>query len=285
MTTFSLARRSLLLGAVCLAACSRPVASQAGPDPYAASSWRKLTDADWRGRLPPAAYGVLRHSDTERPFTSPLLGEHRRGVFACLGCGLPLFKSDWKFESGTGWPSFYTAFGGAVGHKSDFLLGYERTEYHCAQCLGHQGHVFNDGPRPTGLRYCNNGVALKFTPPDPGRGLQADEPGTQLKSSTTNFTKNTNGEALRAKPPSPFWGGTDAAGVRVGKLRAGLCACPTEGAWVRLGSAPRPCATRWSAGHFDPLTSLTDPARVVVWLWSWARKAPNAAPHRVSRRP
>jgi peptide-methionine (R)-S-oxide reductase len=134
-------------------------------DPYANSKWRKLTDADWKKRLPPESYDVLRHEGTERPGSSPLLNEHRKGTFVCLGCGLPLFKSDWKFESGTGWPSFYTAIPGALGKKSDHLLAFEeRTEYHCAQCLGHQGHVFNDGPRPTGLRYCNDGVALRFVP-------------------------------------------------------------------------------------------------------------------------
>jgi peptide-methionine (R)-S-oxide reductase len=107
---------------------------------------------------------VLRQEATETPFTSPLLNEHRHGTFACLGCGLALFKSEWKFDSHTGWPSYYDVIPGALGQKSDFQLVEERTEYHCAQCLGHQGHVFNDGPRPTGLRYCNNGVALKFIP-------------------------------------------------------------------------------------------------------------------------
>jgi len=133
-------------------------------DPFAGSSWRKLTDADWKRRLPPESYDVLRHEGTERPFSSPLLNEHRKGVFACLGCELPLFHSEWKFDSGTGWPSFYTALNSNLGRKSDHLLIEERTEYHCARCLGHQGHLFNDGPRPTGLRYCNDGVALKFIP-------------------------------------------------------------------------------------------------------------------------
>ena len=90
--------------------------------------------------------------------------EHRKGVFACLGCDLPLFRSEWKFDSGTGWPSFFTSIPGALAKKSDHALIVERTEYHCARCLGHQGHVFDDGPRPTGLRYCNNGVALRFLP-------------------------------------------------------------------------------------------------------------------------
>jgi peptide-methionine (R)-S-oxide reductase len=154
-------RRALLASAAALAACSAPVA-KAAPDRYAASPWRKLTPADWKGRLPPESFAVLREEATETAFTSPLLNEHRHGVFACLGCGLPLFKSDWKYDSGTGWPSFWTEIPGALAKKSDHLLIEERTEYHCAQCLGHQGHVFNDGPRPTGLRYCNNGVALKF---------------------------------------------------------------------------------------------------------------------------
>lgn len=133
-------------------------------DPYSASPFRKLSDEAWKKRLSPAAYQVLRHEATERPGSSPLLKEKRKGVFACAGCGLPLFRSEWKFESGTGWPSFYTAIKGAVGKKTDRMLGMVRTEYHCAQCLGHQGHVFDDGPAPTGLRYCNNGLALKFAP-------------------------------------------------------------------------------------------------------------------------
>ncbi len=165
MQATPLDRRRFLMGstlALAAAACA-PRQAQAA-DAYANSSWRKLSDADWKAQLPPVSYEVLRHENTERPGTSPLLGEHRKGTFACLGCGLALFKSDWKFESGTGWPSFYTAIPGALGKKTDLAIGVPRTEYHCAQCLGHQGHVFNDGPRPTGLRYCNNGVALKFIP-------------------------------------------------------------------------------------------------------------------------
>ena len=108
------------------------------------------------------SFGVLRQEDTEYPNSSPLLNEHRRGTFICMGCDLPLFKSEWKFDSGTGWPSFFQVLETGVQRKSDFKIGVPRTEYHCARCLGHQGHVFDDGPRPTGLRYCNNGVALKF---------------------------------------------------------------------------------------------------------------------------
>jgi peptide-methionine (R)-S-oxide reductase len=131
-------------------------------DRYAASPWRKLSDAEWKKRLSPEAYNVLRREGTEAPGSSPLLDEHRKGTFHCAGCGLALFRSDWKFDSGTGWPSFYTAIPGALGTKTDHLLILPRTEYHCAQCLGHQGHVFDDGPKPTGLRYCNDGVALRF---------------------------------------------------------------------------------------------------------------------------
>ena len=160
-------RRSLLLSAAALTACSAaPAAStaKAAPDRYADSPWRKLTEADWQKRLPPPSFQVLRQQGTEMAGTSPLDHEHRHGTFVCMGCGLALFKSEWKFDSGTGWPSFYTEIGGALAKKADFEIVEERTEYHCAQCLGHQGHVFDDGPRPTGLRYCNNGVALKFIP-------------------------------------------------------------------------------------------------------------------------
>ncbi len=124
-----------------------------------------LSDDEWKKRLPPQSYAVLRHEATEQPGTSPLLNEHRKGVFACLGCDLPLFSSDKKFDSHTGWPSFFDVMKAHISTKSDHQLSFEeRTEYHCARCGGHQGHVFNDGPQPTGLRYCNNGVALKFIP-------------------------------------------------------------------------------------------------------------------------
>jgi peptide-methionine (R)-S-oxide reductase len=155
-------RRFFLLTASALAACGAPAVTSADEKAYASSPFRKITDAEWKKRLAPDAYSVLRHEDTERPGSSPLNREKRKGTYVCAGCALPLFKSDWKFESGTGWPSFYTAIKGSLGTKTDHLIGVPRTEYHCAQCLGHQGHVFNDGPRPTGLRYCNNGLALKF---------------------------------------------------------------------------------------------------------------------------
>ena len=131
---------------------------------FAQTNWTAVSDAELKRRLSPAAYRVLRHEDTERAGTSPLNHEKRAGTYVCAGCGLPLFKSDWKYDSGTGWPSFYTAIKGALGTKTDFKIGFPRKEYHCARCGGHQGHVFDDGPRPTGLRYCNNGVALRFVP-------------------------------------------------------------------------------------------------------------------------
>ncbi|HEX2561450.1 peptide-methionine (R)-S-oxide reductase MsrB [Phenylobacterium sp.] len=155
----TLDRRSFLIASAALAA---PGAALAAADPYATSPFRKISDAEWKKRLSPTAYRVLRREDTERAGTSLLDKEKRRGTYACAGCGLALFKSDWKFESGTGWPSFHTVIKGAVGVKMDYKIGVPRKEYHCARCLGHQGHVFPDGPRPTGLRYCNNGVALRF---------------------------------------------------------------------------------------------------------------------------
>lgn len=133
-------------------------------DPYAASPFRKLSEAEWKRRLSPDVFEILRREGTEAPGTSPLLKEKRKGVFVCAGCDLPLFRSEWKYDSHTGWPSFYTFIKGALATKTDFKIGIPRKEYHCARCLGHHGHVFDDGPKPTGLRYCSNGAALKFVP-------------------------------------------------------------------------------------------------------------------------
>ena len=123
-----------------------------------------LSDDEWKARLTPEQYYILRREGTERAHTSPLNKEKRKGSYVCAGCGQTLFTSDMKYDSGTGWPSFFTVLPGAVGTKNDDSFFYRRTEYHCSRCEGHHGHVFEDGPKPTGLRYCNNGAALKFIP-------------------------------------------------------------------------------------------------------------------------
>jgi peptide-methionine (R)-S-oxide reductase len=124
----------------------------------------ELSDAEWKKRLSSSQYDVLRREGTERSGTSELNSEKRKGVFHCAGCDLPVFTSEMKYESGTGWPSFFTTLPGAFEKKRDFKLIYPRTEYHCARCGGHHGHIFNDGPAPTNERWCNNGVALVFKP-------------------------------------------------------------------------------------------------------------------------
>ena len=142
------------------------------PDAFAANDKTQekfpveKSDAEWKKQLSPEAYQVLRKEGTERPYTSPLNKEKRKGIFACAGCDQPLFASETKFESGTGWPSFYQPLQNAVGESRDSTLGMVRTEVHCSRCGGHLGHVFDDGPKPTGLRYCMNGVSLAFKPAD-----------------------------------------------------------------------------------------------------------------------
>lgn len=160
-----LTRRWLLTGsALGLAALAGTRLLRPGT-PQAAEAFEvAYSDAEWRNRLTGDQYSVLRQEGTERPFTSPLLDEHRKGSFACAGCDLDLFSSEAKFESGTGWPSFWKPLDNAVGETSDTSFMMERIAVHCRRCGGHLGHVFDDGPAPTGLRYCMNGVAMTFKP-------------------------------------------------------------------------------------------------------------------------
>lgn len=160
-------RLTMGAGALALAACSQSTSNAEAAEgktmtDVSNTDWANLSEREWQEKLTAEEFRVLRKEGTERPFSSDLYEIKTVGTYVCSGCALPLFKSETKYDSGTGWPSFFQPIEGAVGTKSDRKLFVARTEYHCARCGGHQGHVFKDGPRPTGLRYCNNGVALDF---------------------------------------------------------------------------------------------------------------------------
>ena len=159
----ALDRRAALLWLATGAASLALTACGAG-DAEARSFPVHYSEAEWKRRLTPAQFRILRKAGTERPYSSPLNDEHRAGTFVCAADGHPLFSSRTKYDSGTGWPSFWKPLPGAIGTSTDHALGMARTEVHCARCGGHLGHVFGDGPKPTGKRYCMNGAAMKFRP-------------------------------------------------------------------------------------------------------------------------
>jgi peptide-methionine (R)-S-oxide reductase len=152
------------VGAVAIAITARVALTAKSPEMPDETFPVQHSDAEWRALLPPAGYKILRQAGTEAPFSSPLLSEHRPGLFACLGCGQHLFDARTKYDSHTGWPSFWNVLPHAIVKRDDSSIGMSRTEVRCARCGGHLGHVFTDGPQPTGLRYCMNGAAMVFQP-------------------------------------------------------------------------------------------------------------------------
>lgn len=163
MPELPLSRRRFV-GWLCASAVIPAISACGSSDAQAKAFPVRYSDAEWQRRLTPGQYEILRRNGTERPGSSPLLREKRRGTFVCAADNHPLFASDTKYESGTGWPSFWRPLPGAIGTSTDYEVGIPRTEVHCARCGGHLGHVFNDGPRPTGKRYCMNGAAMLFRP-------------------------------------------------------------------------------------------------------------------------
>ena len=158
----TMSRRGFVFGGVGLALSAFAPIGCSPSDRFAGSAYRRLTDAQWRARLPEASYHVLRQDATERSHSSPLVSEHRKGLFNCRGCALLMFRSDWKYDSGTGWPSFFRGIRDNVLLTPDRSLLITRTAFQCARCKGHAGHIFTDGPQPTGERWCTNGAALAF---------------------------------------------------------------------------------------------------------------------------
>ncbi len=221
------------------------------------SSKLVLSDAEWRKRLSAEEYGVLRSSDTERPFCGILLDNKQQGVYTCAGCGLPLFSSEAKFHSGTGWPSFFQPIApGNVAEKGDYSHGMVRSEIHCARCDGHLGHVIDDGPRPTGLRFCLNSAAMKFTPSDQLASL-ADSLAEQAKTESTAASASASNKAVAIFAGGCFWC-TEAAFEQlegVSDVESGYI-----GGSAETANYERVCDG--NTGHAEAIRITYDPSRI-----------------------